>query len=165
MQRRIAPSPPTARAPFARVRRGVVALGLLTLTATAACDDEDDGGAGDTDSDSDTGAVAVDYETQIQPIFNNNCTCHLMGPSGSMFAPYLTLNPGTSISQLVDVASEQSALARVLPGDPQGSYLFRKLEGTHLEAGGSGDRMPQGTELSAADIELVRSWILGGANP
>jgi hypothetical protein len=40
----------------------------------------------------------------------------------------------------------------------------RKLEGTHIEAGGSGMRMPlEGGPLEPAEIKLIRSWISEGA--
>lgn len=107
----------------------------------------------------------VDYETDIQPLFNTNCTCHLMGGSGTMTAPFMTLNPGMSRAQIVDVASEQSDLVRVAPGDLEASYLWHKLEGTHMDVGGMGLQMPQTGPLMDADLDLVRAWILGGALP
>jgi hypothetical protein len=50
---------------------------------------------------------------------------------------------------------------RVNPGDPDASYLVRKLEGA---PGISGDRMPLGgAPLGAALIADVRAWIAAGA--
>jgi hypothetical protein len=55
-------------------------------------------------------------------------------------------------------------MPRVKPGDPQGSYLFRKLAGTHFEAGGNGERMPfQREALEPNDLEVFRRWIAEGA--
>jgi hypothetical protein len=71
----------------------------------------------------------------------------------------------TSISAsfvgLVNVpASQNGALDRVEPGDPDNSYLIRKLEGTAAV----GNRMPLfGTPLDQDAIDAVREWVAGGA--
>lgn len=71
------------------------------------------------------------------------------------------LSPGHSYASLVGRASsEMPSLLRVTPGNPDASYLYRKLAGTGI----TGDRMPQGrSPLSAAGIKLVRDWIRRGA--
>jgi hypothetical protein len=51
----------------------------------------------------------------------------------------------------------------VLVGQPDQSYLVEKLEAMRPACG---TRMPRGgSALSAASLQLVRDWILGGANP
>ena len=107
----------------------------------------------------------VDYEMDIQPIFNANCTCHLQGASGMMTAPFMTLNPGMSHGELVGVPAEQADLDRVAPDDLEASYLWHKLQGTHLDVGGSGTRMPATGPLEDEELTLVRAWILQGAMP
>ncbi len=86
--------------------------------------------------------IAVDYETEIQPIFNANCIdCH--GGSGG-----LTL---TSYSDLMgnDVVD---------PGNSMTSKLIQKLKGT------SGDQMPLNQDpLDDATINLIETWINEGA--
>ncbi len=124
---------------------------------------ESDGSA--TGSGSDSGAPAVVYETDVQPIWNAACTCHLMGGSGTMTAPFLTLNPDMSHAQLVGVASEQAAsLSRVAPGSPEESYLWLKLTDTHAEVG-EGTVMPQTGMLEAEQLERIEAWITQGALP
>jgi hypothetical protein len=50
---------------------------------------------------------------------------------------------------------------RVAPGNPDASYLVRKLEGA---PGITGQRMPFGGPfLDAAAIQQVRAWIAAGA--
>ena len=68
-----------------------------------------------------------------------------------------------SAANLIDVPSgENSALMRVLPGDSANSYLYWKITGN---PGIGGDPMPlTGGPLSPGDIDLVASWIDGGAN-
>ena len=122
---------------------------------------------GESEGSSSTGEPLpdVDFEADIQPIFNNNCTCHLQGSSGKMTAPYLTLNPGMAHGELVGVTAMQVALSRVAAGDLEGSYLWHKLGDTHEAQGGEGDRMPPTVALSDEDLILIRAWIVQGANP
>ena len=92
----------------------------------------------------------VDYETQIQPIFNSNCVgCH--GSNGG-----LSLAEGQSYGNLVAVVSHGYApYFRVEPGNPDSSVLYNKVAGTGL----FGQTMPVGGSLSAAEIALIRTWI------
>jgi hypothetical protein len=66
--------------------------------------------------------------------------------------------------RVAGVASHQSPFPLVAPGRPSASYLFRKVAGTHLDAAGSGDRMPMGEPpLADEDLDAIRAWILEGA--
>jgi mono/diheme cytochrome c family protein len=103
--------------------------------------------------------------TQIQTaVFTPRCTvCHDGSqPPGGILPGSMNLTAGNSFANLVNVPSqEQPNLLRVKPGDPDNSYLIRKLEGT---AGISGSRMPLGGPfLDQATIDQVRSWIAAGA--
>ena len=98
-------------------------------------------------------------------IFTPSCaitSCHGAAASGG-----LTLSAGAAYASLVGVAptntSAQSAgLLRVAPGDPDRSFLLRKLEGTL--AAGEGEPMPRvGATLDPPLIDLVRRWIAAGA--
>ena len=72
-----------------------------------------------------------------------------------------------SYGQLVGVtatnpAAQAPGLLRVVPGDPERSFLVRKLEGSL--AAGEGEPMPRvGMTLSPALLDLVRRWIAAGA--
>jgi len=102
--------------------------------------------------------------TSIQTsIFNTNCAlsgCHVGG--SAVLPGSMDLRSGQAFSNIVGVASEQRpALNRVEPGDPDASYLVRKIEGGPDVMG---SRMPSGRpNLSAAQIDLVREWIADGA--
>ena len=51
-------------------------------------------------------------------------------------------------------------LLRVKPGDPDGSYLIRKLEGGRIV----GERMPLGSApLPPETLAVIREWIARGA--
>lgn len=90
------------------------------------------------------------------------CTsCH--NAQGARFAANLNLADGSAYSQLVNVASSQKAgTIRVIPGDPDNSYLIHKIEGA---PGIVGQRMPRtnGPFLTPGQILIIRTWIRQGA--
>ena len=156
----------------------VVAAALLV----AACAEDDGRASAGTDSpadavqasasdaaaanDSDTAAAAApSLAFDIQPVLDVHCVqCHLYESQQGG----LMLEQGEAHAELVDAPSTQASMPRVVPGDPDGSYLMHKLRGTQLQAGGSGLRMPFGGEaggstLGAAQIELIADWIRAGA--
>ena len=99
----------------------------------------------------------VDYESQIQPIWNANCAgCHTNGGSNGG----LKLDAGQSLDNLVRIRSTSSSLRRVEPGQAAQSFLFQKLNCDQPDAGA---RMPQGGQLSMTLQALVRDWINQGA--
>lgn len=90
------------------------------------------------------------------------CTqCHSStgrAPSGG-----LNLNHDVAYEQLVNAAvREKPGAIRIIPGDPDNSYLIQKLTGS---AGIAGRRMPQNGPpyLSDGQIEIIRRWIAIGA--
>jgi len=101
--------------------------------------------------------------TQLQStIFTPICSsCHTGG--GSTLPSSMNLSSAAaSFAALVGVAStQQPSVQRVNAGNPDDSYLVRKLEGT---PGITGARMPfGGAPLDAALIANVRAWITAGA--
>ncbi len=106
-------------------------------------------------------ADEVSFARDIAPLLNARCaSCHLTGQEDGNLA----LHPGAAWASLVNVPSVESSLMRVKPGSPKESYLLLKLEGNHLDAGGTGRQMPlDGTPLDATALERIRSWIAGGA--
>ena len=94
-------------------------------------------------------------------VFNVNCAvpgCH--GGTGAQQG--LRLDPGFSAGNLINVHSSQDPnLIRVIPGDPDGSFLIQKLDGTQT----LGDRMPDGGPyLTTATVNVIRQWIQNGAS-
>jgi hypothetical protein len=93
-------------------------------------------------------------------VFSVNCTvpgCH----GGGTVQFGLRLDPGFSYGNLVNVASPRDAnLVRVIPGNPDASFIVQKLEGTQT----LGDRMPDfGPYLPQSTIDVIRQWIANGA--
>jgi hypothetical protein len=86
-------------------------------------------------------------------------TCH--NAVGSRFNG-LDLSPTVSYNNLVNAASRQRVGAiRVVPEDPDSSYLIHKLEGGPNIAG---VRMPlNGPYLTEGQIVVIRRWIEIGA--
>ncbi len=104
----------------------------------------------------------VSFERDIAPLLATKCaTCHLTGQESGRLA----LHPDAAYASLVNVdATEAKGLKRVLPFRPAKSYMMMKLEGSHLDHGGIGTRMPQGGEpLPAEELGLIRRWIQQGA--
>jgi hypothetical protein len=93
-------------------------------------------------------------------VFSVNCAipgCH----GGGTVQFGLRLDPGFSAGNLINVPSPRDAnLIRVIPGNPGGSFIIQKLEGTQT----LGDRMPQfGPYLPQSTIDVIRQWIQNGA--
>lgn len=68
-------------------------------------------------------------------------------------------------SNIVGVRSTEAPdMNRITRGSAADSYLWRKITGTHLEAGGSGEMMPLGAvPLDEEALDLIERWILDGA--
>jgi len=94
--------------------------------------------------------TAQDYDSQIQPIWDSNCTsCHIYGHSSG-----LDLTVGSA--SIVDVESQgYTGTMLVASGDPSSSVLYNKISGT----GTYGGQMPPGGLMSSSNIDLVESWI------
>ncbi len=98
-------------------------------------------------------AVTVTLSSVQQSIFTPTCAtsfCH-----GGPQTPSLVA--GNTFSSTVNVASSQSSLNIVEPGDPDNSWLIRKIEGNGTS------RMPVGGMLTQAQIDSIRTWITEGA--
>ncbi len=135
-------------------------LAALTLAPAGCCPDVRtlDGGAAVGEAGASTAQARL---TVIQrTIFDRHCVtdCHELVSA----AANLTLTPGKSYEELVQQPSQQiSSRVRVVPGDPDRSYLMIKMEG---RAGMVGDAMPRlAPRRPRAEIDLVRAWITRGA--
>jgi len=110
--------------------------------------------AGCTDLDGIPERQAVDFESQVQPIFTNCAGCH--GVDGSAG---LDLRPGEAYDNLVGVESTTNPpQARVAPFDPADSLLLYAINCS--TTGGPSFQMP-GTDPDQR--ALIRDWIAQGA--
>ena len=91
----------------------------------------------------------VNYDSQIQPIFNNNCVfCHQNGGSA-------TLNLATYSG----VMSGGWSGPAIIAGDYQNSLLYQRI----IQPTGTDGSMPPNDPLSQAQIDLIAQWIEEGA--
>jgi len=89
---------------------------------------------------------SVDYTTEIQPIFNNNCgTCHTTNSSG-----------GLNLSSYDNLMSSNT----ITPGNHVSSILFDRIIRENDEAG---DMPPGDSQLDESEIQLIADWIDEGA--
>lgn len=106
----------------------------------------------------------VSFSLQVQPILTDRCAfsgCH----ASTSPAADQSLAEGLAYVNVHDIPSQElPSMDRVEPGEPDQSYLVHKIQGTHLDVGGTGLRMPRGQEpLSDDQIRLIRAWIEQGA--
>ena len=98
-------------------------------------------------------------------VFTPNCAksgCHTGG--GAPFG--LNLDQGASWANLYMIASPQNmSLTRVIPMDPDGSFLIQKLEGTATVGGRMPADAPPFPFLQQSTVDVIRLWIQNGALP
>jgi len=107
---------------------------------------------------------------EVQTIFDDRCVlCHDAMRFGIPAYPLLSLAAGDAIAALVNQPAHESCGGTlVVPGDPDQSYLIRKLSG---ETPCEGGHMPRAYEVGTAppltteQMTTIRSWISDGAVP
>lgn len=115
-------------------------------------------------------AAQTTYE-RVYQILQTNCTgCH----GGATPDAGLNLSGSESdvLNALINVTPNNPHAASkgyklVTPGDARASYLFRKisqgLDGNLILNSAEGDAMPQNSVLSEVEREMIRQWIIFGA--
>jgi hypothetical protein len=138
---------------------------LLSLLAGAGCAGNGQGlDPNERPIGSESGAgepLTADLQSIQDNIFTLFCTrCHI----GASAPEGLRLDAADSFNLLVGIPSaEDPSVLRVKPGDPDNSYLIRKLQGS---AGIVGVQMPfGGPYLPQSTIDVIRQWITNGAQP
>lgn len=138
---------------------------IAAITAEDLCrngncesDNKDDGT--DDDVTDTTDPTLTDLKTSV---FSSCTGCHT--GSGGSLPGSMDLGADAVYSSVVGIASEElPSMNRIEPNDAANSYLLHKVSGTHLDAGGSGVAMPQGTSgLSQTKIDQLTAWIENGA--
>jgi hypothetical protein len=144
----------------------------ISGSSPGGCGGASRGESGSSSADAGTGAPAAcglqfasSFEAIQEVIFDGRgCTakaCHSEAKVGA-----LDLRRGAALSNLVDVRSANSNLARVKAGAPSESFLYLKLQAASepgsVQVGGS--PMPIGAPaLTASELEALRVWITKGA--
>ncbi len=99
------------------------------------------------------GQAQLDYRTEVAPIFEERCGCHLGAAESGVEL--------TNYSTLMDSVGEQYRRGPVTPFEPAQSPLFDVVSN---EAPRYGRPMPPfGAPLSAGRIRILEAWIRQGA--
>lgn len=144
-------------------RSGHYLAAAVLIICTAGCDENLKDFAGPTPD------LQPTFSSIQQDIFNTTdsaaraaCTsCHNAG--NAAVAGGLNLTGAGAYAALVNTPSrDKRGAIRVIPGDPNGSYLIQKLEGAPDIVG---QRMPQSGPpfLTPGQIAIIRRWITEGA--
>jgi hypothetical protein len=145
---------------MAASRPGLLLLAVVAQAAASAC-----GGTvrSPTEPAPAPGTAQALTFSQIQAgIFNPSCAksgCH----TSAAAAGSLVLEAGLSYAQIVGRPAQEAAqLDYVLPGNPEASYLLKKVRG---DPDISGSRMPRDGPpyLTAQQIAGLAAWIQAGA--
>ena len=144
-------------------RAGYGFAAVMMLVMTLGCDESLREFAGPTpDLEPTFSAIQRDIFNAPDSAGRLACTgCH--NPTGARFNG-MNLTGATAYATLVNVASVgKPGAIRVVPGDPDASYLVQKIEGA---PGIVGVRMPLTPPyLTPGQIAVIRRWIeLGAAN-
>ena len=136
-----------------------------SASATSTSTSGEDGGGPSLDADGGASARPVVFARDIRPILSRSdgppagCKrCHYKAES----APQGYEIGGLDLTTLGTLrqGGVSSGRSIVMAGDPDGSAIVKKLEGTYAR----GARMPKDlTPLSREEIGLVRRWIAEGA--
>jgi len=145
----------------------LIGIGFISSISLLSCRGD---GIGLTDNGTPEGKSG--FAAQIQSIFDTNCVrCHEPGglgyvQTGGSQNNGLDLTRGNSYDVMVNQPSHQLSEIepkwRVLPGQPDSSYIMQKIISATPKFG---TRMPLDGPpfLSQTDIQLIRNWIAQGA--
>jgi hypothetical protein len=104
---------------------------------------------------------SVGFDASVMPLVDEACRCHQTEPV--LMAPF-SLKHAEAYDALVGVASiDIPSMVRVAPGSLNGSYLWHKVAGTHIEVMGKGTIMPPGVPLNQEERDVFGRWIAAGA--
>lgn len=114
--------------------------------------------AAESTSTDDTGpGPGLSFEADVyDPIIGMRCGCHVGGSGGLVMGA----DAASAFASMVNVPSSQTT-PYVTPSDSANSYMYQKVTGSQ----GSGSQMPLGGMLSPEEMDTIKEWIDGGANP
>jgi hypothetical protein len=109
------------------------------------------------------GPRPVTYSDDVRPFFIAKCiACHFPNsPTGVDLA-----NPFNETEGIIDIPSGWSGplTKRVVPGDPDASFLVKKIDGSAIDMSTEGFPMPRPVErVTPAELANIRQWIADGA--
>ena len=102
------------------------------------------------------------YARDIEPIFVKECfDCH--NPDNPKKG--LDLSKDKGYKALLNVKSQEVEMPLLKPGDPAGSYLWLKLMHTATQGKGMPRTIFGEKKLHTEHLDLIKTWIVAGAEP
>ena len=105
----------------------------------------------------DADAPAPTLSQVVERVFTPACgACHVAAQLGGLSLA----GDDELLARLTAVSQGVPTMPLITPGQPELSYLWQKVMGTHVEVGGTGQRMPPTEPLHTAELDLLRAWIM-----
>ena len=151
--------------PYSQSRYLILVLACTVLLLLSSCagsgEGVGEGGNPNNPGGPPPGGGSVSFRHIQESIFKPSCPCH----AGAAAPQGLVLNTDSTLDLLVNKTSgEAPDLFRVEPGNPDDSYLIRKLEGGPDIVGFQMPPTELGeTHLAQDQIDVIRQWITDGA--
>ena len=154
---------------------------LFTMVVFVACTDApgSSGSSGqckkyEVPAGTDLRSPVVSFRKDVQPILQQACafsSCHGSPSANANQGIFLGSDPAAVRTGMVGVKSRALAdMDYVRPGEPEQSFLIRKIDGDHCTLddrcvnGKCGDPMPQGNPLlPVSSRDVLRRWVAQGA--
>ncbi|HVN30805.1 MAG TPA: hypothetical protein VMT45_02360 [Thermoanaerobaculaceae bacterium] len=105
----------------------------------------------------------LSYAGDVEPIIVKACAeCH----GGDNPKKGLDLSKGKGYERLVAVKSQEvPEMVLVKAGDPAGSFLWLKVTHTATQGKGMPRTLFGSKKLPESELDVIRNWIIQGANP
>ena len=121
---------------------------------------EDTGGSDRPDTRPPPPPPDPDLAMVVEQVFEPSCVrCHGDRPSGGLVLRWRA----DLYEHLLEPSTQVPLMVRIAPGDPDASYLWRKVVDEHESAGGIGQPMPLDAALTDEQSALPYLWIINGA--
>lgn len=96
----------------------------------------------------------------------SNTSCH--ANTATTLGVYFPIDdPGELYAQLQKESPTAKGAKFVVPGSPEKSYFYAKIQGTQTSfscaSPGCGEVMPPGTKMDGTERDTIKRWILAGA--
>lgn len=142
-----------------RLRSAIVLLGLGVSVGAAACSSDNKGTPTGSSGSGGGGGNGGNCATEpVLAVFASRCSnggCHVTGGQ----YPELTASGLSNWMGKNSKALPNEPL--VVPGNPDGSWLYRKVNGT--QGANGGPLMPLGAAMPISEAQVIHDWIADGA--
>ncbi|MBX3223451.1 MAG: hypothetical protein KF795_23260 [Labilithrix sp.] len=112
----------------------------------------------------------VSFARDVLPVFQSSCSfssCHGTPGQNGIYLGAARGAAASAIRAALLETSPRASMPFVAPGEPDRSWLLRKLDGDFCGVtcnGGCGDRMPKGgVPVERPELDAIAAWIANGA--